>query len=151
MDASRLFGHWADVRKGLYQALDLLTVEQLAFRPRPGLWSLHETVCHIAGTEASWFRVYVTHELADWKETDYQPGDYPTQADLKALLSEIHARIETIYLPDRDARLSEKVILPWGPEVSHEWVVWHVLEHEIHHRGEIYLMLGLMGIEAPDV
>ena len=23
--------------------------------------------------------------------------------------------------------------------------------HEIHHRGEIYLMLGLMGMEAPDI
>jgi len=23
--------------------------------------------------------------------------------------------------------------------------------HEIHHRGEIFLMLGLMGMEAPDV
>ena len=26
-----------------------------------------------------------------------------------------------------------------------------VQEHEVHHRGEIYLMLGLMGMEAPDV
>jgi uncharacterized damage-inducible protein DinB len=24
-------------------------------------------------------------------------------------------------------------------------------EIEVHHRGEIYLMLGLMGMEAPDV
>jgi uncharacterized damage-inducible protein DinB len=26
-----------------------------------------------------------------------------------------------------------------------------VQQHEIHHRGEIYLMLGLMGMQAPDV
>jgi uncharacterized damage-inducible protein DinB len=26
-----------------------------------------------------------------------------------------------------------------------------VQQHEVHHRGEIYLMLGLMGMEAPDV
>jgi len=26
-----------------------------------------------------------------------------------------------------------------------------VLEHEIHHRGEIFLMLGLMDMEAPDI
>jgi uncharacterized damage-inducible protein DinB len=41
--------------------------------------------------------------------------------------------------------------LPWGAQVSMGWAVWHVLEHEIHHRGEIYLMLGLLGMEAPDV
>jgi uncharacterized damage-inducible protein DinB len=40
---------------------------------------------------------------------------------------------------------------PWGAEVTLRWVIWHVLEHEIHHRGEIYLMLGMMGLEAPDV
>jgi len=37
------------------------------------------------------------------------------------------------------------------PEMIIEEVVWHVLEHEIHQRGEIYLMLSLQGIEAPDV
>jgi uncharacterized damage-inducible protein DinB len=26
-----------------------------------------------------------------------------------------------------------------------------VLEHEIHHRGEIYLMLGLLGLGASDI
>ena len=26
-----------------------------------------------------------------------------------------------------------------------------VQQHEAHHQGEIYLMLGLMGMEAPDV
>mgnify|MGYP001046616747 CR=1 FL=1 len=26
-----------------------------------------------------------------------------------------------------------------------------VQQYEVHHRGEIYLMLGLMGMEAPDV
>ena len=41
--------------------------------------------------------------------------------------------------------------LAWGPQVGMEWVVWHVIEHEIHHRGEVYLMLGLLGMEAPDV
>jgi len=39
----------------------------------------------------------------------------------------------------------------WGAQVSLGWIVWHVLEHEIHHRGEVFLMLGLLGIEAPDV
>ena len=56
MDAKLVFGHWNDVRQGLLQVLDLLKDNQLAFCPREGLWSLHETVCHIAGCEDSWFR-----------------------------------------------------------------------------------------------
>jgi len=42
-------------------------------------------------------------------------------------------------------------LVPRGAKVPLGWVAWHVLEHEIHHRGEIYLMLGLLGMEAPDV
>jgi uncharacterized damage-inducible protein DinB len=40
---------------------------------------------------------------------------------------------------------------PWDEDLPLRWIIWHVLEHEISHRGEIYLMLGLMGMEAPDV
>ncbi len=47
--------------------------------------------------------------------------------------------------------VDQAIVLPWGPQVPLRWVIWHVLEHEIHHRGEIYLMLGLLGMEAPDV
>ena len=39
----------------------------------------------------------------------------------------------------------------WGAELTVRWIIWHVLEHEISHRGEIYLMLGMMGMEVPDV
>lgn len=151
MDAKTIFGHWRDVRQGLVQALEQLSDAQLSFCPREGLWTLHETVCHIAGAEDSWFRCYVTRELSTWEEADYKPKEFPTVEALKSLLVTVHARIEAMYADGGDQKLAEPVELPWGPTVSHEWVVWHVLEHEIHHRGEIYLMLGLLGMEAPDV
>jgi uncharacterized damage-inducible protein DinB len=33
-------------------------------------------------------------------------------------------------------------------EASRAWVVWHVLEHDLHHGGEISLTLGMHGIDA---
>ena len=76
---------------------------------------------------------------------------YPTVESIKALLSEVHARSET-YLEAIDAAdLDQSLEMSWGEELSLRQVIWHVLEHELHHRGEIYLMLGLMGMEAPDV
>ncbi len=151
MDAKTLFHHWSNVRQGLVQAIDQLSVEQLDFRPREGLWSLRETVCHIAGTENSWFRCYVTHEFNSWEEADFHPEDYPTPQALKALLADVHRHIVALYAEEGDKKLAQLATMPWGPQVSQEWVVWHVLEHEIHHRGEVYLMLGLLGMEAPDV
>jgi uncharacterized damage-inducible protein DinB len=40
---------------------------------------------------------------------------------------------------------------PWGEKLPLTWIILHVLEHEIHHRGEIYLMLGLLGVDAPAI
>lgn len=151
MTGAEIFKHWKDVRESLYRALDSLSSDQLAFCPREGLWSLHETVCHIAGMEDTWFRYYVTGEMRSWKEADYKPADFPTPEALKDLLETVHARVVALYAEDADSKLKEVVALPWGPKVEQGWVVWHVLEHEIHHRGEIYLMMGLIGIEPPDV
>ena len=150
MNAKELFGHWTNVRQGLLQALDVLSDEQLGFVPREGLRSLGTVARHIASAEEGWFRYVVTHELDDWPP-DFTAGDYPTVESIKALLAEVHARTEA-YLETVDAAdVDQAIVLPWGPEVTLRWVIWHVLEHEIHHRGEIFLMLGLLGLKAPDI
>ena len=149
MNAAELFSHWKEVRQGLYAALDLLADEQLAFVPREGLWSLRTVALHIATAEEGWFRYIATQELDEWPEVD--ESDYPTVAAIKAVLNQVHARTEA-YLQTLDLMDLDRVITTfWGAQVSLRWIIWHVLEHEIHHRGEIYLMLGLMGMEAPDV
>jgi uncharacterized damage-inducible protein DinB len=148
MNAKELFGHWNEVRNGLLSALDLLTDAQLDFSPREGLWTLRETVVHLAGTEDGWLRYYAQNR---WHENIPQAEDYPTIDSLKALLAEMHQRTLEQFSQDADALMEQVGPLPWGGQVSLGWAVWHVIEHEIHHRGEVYLMLGLIGIEAPDV
>lgn len=148
MNSTALFKHWNEVRSGLIAALDKINDEQLNFTPRPGLWSLRETVVHIAGTEEGWLRCYTANR---WHENPPKAVDYPTIESLKILLAKEHAVTEAQFSVNIEATLEQVCLLPWGSKVSMEWAVWHVIEHEIHHRGEIYLMLGLMGTEAPDV
>lgn len=140
--------YWPLVREGLFQALGQLTDEQLAFAPRERLWSLGQIAVHIAEAEEGWFRHVVTGELSEWPH--YRPADYPSVAAVKALLEEVHGRT-IAYLESLDEAGLERVIeVSWG-QFSLRWVCWHVLEHEIHHRGEIFLLLGLLGMAAPDV
>jgi uncharacterized damage-inducible protein DinB len=148
MNASETLQRWDPVRAGLLSALDLLSDDRLDFTPRTGLWSLRETVVHIAGTEEGWLRCYTANR---WHENQFEASHYPTVASLKALLAEVHATTAAQFAQDPDALFGQVCQLPWGRQTSMGWAVWHVLEHEIHHRGEVYLMLGLMGMEAPDV
>lgn len=142
--------YWSGIREGLYQALDQITDEQLTFFPADGLWSLGQVALHIAAAEEGWIRYIITQELNDWPE-DFPFEKFSTVAAVKELLQQTHCRTET-YLASIDQEELERVInAPWGTRFTVRWAVWHVLEHEIHHRGEIFLMLGILGKEAPDI
>jgi uncharacterized damage-inducible protein DinB len=149
MNAREQFGHWAIVRQGLMQALGTLTDEQLDYAPREGMRSLGAVARHIAHVEEAWFRYWMVgkHE----GPPEYTAEDCPTVASIKALLAEVHHRTEA-YLETLDiADLDGPFETFWGQKGPISWVVWRVLEHEIHHRGEIYLMLGLVGMTADAV
>lgn len=149
MNAREWFKHWDEVRTELYRALDLVSDDQLDFVPREGLRSLGDVARHIPETEEGWFRYGIDHAYDKWP--DYSKADYPTVASIKTLLAEVHAKtdayLETLNLDD----LNREVEMPWNEPVSLSWIIWHVIDHELHHRGEIFLMLGLMGIEAPAI
>lgn len=148
MDGHELLLHWTEVRNGLYSSLDKFNNNQLDFRPREGLWSVREVAVHIAGTEDGWLRYYTMNR---WHDSPPNPTDYPTIESIKNLLGKTHSVTEAQFSEDMEVKLHQNCDLPWGAKVPMQWAVWHVLEHEIHHRGEIYLMLGLLGMEAPDV
>lgn len=149
MTAADQFDHWRHIRRDFLALLDRLTEEQLEFVPRAGLWSPGTLARHVAEAEEGWFRHVVQRELEDWPTFDAQT--YASVPSLKALLTEVHERTER-YLAGLDAaELDGPFVAPWGEEMTVRWVVWHVLEHEIHHRGELSLMFGLMGREGLDV
>jgi uncharacterized damage-inducible protein DinB len=110
---------------------------------------LGDVARHIAETEEGWFRYGIDHAYEKWPS--YPAGDYPTVASIKTLLADVHARTD-MYLENlSQADLDQQVKLAWDEDAPLSWVIWHVLDHELHHRGEIFLMLGLMGMEAPDI
>lgn len=150
MNTQNILNHWKEVRQALYAALDQVSDDQLDFVPRPGLWSMRKVLCHMASVEDLWFRYDVTHEYSDLEQGHHKPEDYPTVASIKALLSQVHQWTEAYLAEDAETKLAQRVITDDG-ETDAGWVLLHVFEHEIHHRGEIFLMLGLMGIKAPDI
>ena len=35
--------------------------------------------------------------------------------------------------------------------ITRQWVIWHLIEHDLHHGGEISLTLGMHGLPAPNL
>ncbi len=150
MNLNQLFAHWEEVRAGLLATLDQFDDVDLAFRPFETSWSVGQIMLHIANAEEGWFRFVVTQELGEWP-ADYDPATHATVEAIKALLTGVHGRTSA-YLATLDfTELKRPVEASWGETLSLGWIIWHVLEHEVHHRGELSLILGLLGREGPEV
>jgi uncharacterized damage-inducible protein DinB len=149
MDLTQFFSHWNQVRADLLSTIDQFSDSDLTYVPFNQSWSVGQIALHIAEAEDGWFRYAVTRELGAFPE--YRLDDYPTKEDIKAVLAAVHARIwQYIELSNNDdpGRVIE---VPWGESIPFLWIIWHVVEHEIHHRGELSLILGLLGREGLDV
>jgi uncharacterized damage-inducible protein DinB len=151
MKPSQIFSHWKQVRKDLLETIDKFTQEELHYKPFETCHPAGRIMLHIADAEEGWFRYFVARQREAWPQ-DYTLEHYPTQADIKALLTEVHARTEA-YLESLTEDDLERQIELRGHDSSLPlgWIIWHVLEHEIHHRGELSLILGMLGKEGLDV
>ena len=143
MRLSQLFSHWDQIHKVTLAVIDQFSLEELTFIPFPGGWSVGQIILHIADAEDGWFRTIVQKKYDSWP-TGHTLADCPTKEDIKTLLVNVHNRtmeyLSALYLQDLDKVFESD----WG-RFSLRFIIWHVLEHEIHHRGELSLILGILG------
>ncbi len=149
MKLGEMFGHWAQVRADLLATMDKFSEEELSFVPYPGAWPVGKVLVHIADCEDYWLHYVVRRTLE--MEPVYEFADYPSQAAIKTLLANARTRTIGLLAQLGESDLNTPVQTPRGEQFTAGWVIWHVLEHEIHHRGELSQTLGLLGREGLDV
>jgi hypothetical protein len=35
--------------------------------------------------------------------------------------------------------------------VTRQWTIWRIMSHDLHHGGELSILLGMQGIDIPDL
>ena len=149
MNLSAFFSHWDEIHEGTLSVLDKFNEAELSYTAYEGGWSVGQIALHIANAEEGWFRTIATKELAQWPE-GHTTDNYPTKESIKDLLKETHAKTMAYLNTLTSDDLDQIVQSEWG-NFSLQFIVWHVIEHEIHHRGELSLFLGILGLEGLDV
>lgn len=150
MKLSELFKHWKQLHRDLLWTISQFDQADLVYRPFQHSWMAGDIMVHIADAEDGWFRYVIKRELDDWPS--YSLDEYPDIESIKRLISEVHARTEAFLEELDSADLDRMVQLPWKEaETTLGWIIWHVIEHEVHHRGELSLILGSLGREGLDV
>jgi uncharacterized damage-inducible protein DinB len=141
--------HWKSVRAGLLETIDKFDQTELDFKPYVGSWSVRQLILHIAQEENGEFNYGIRQVIKEFP-SEYNPELYPTVEVIKSLLTSVH--IQTIeYLQRLKAEdLQKEILTPWGKTYQQIEMIGHLIEHEIHHRGELSLILGLLGKQGLD-
>ena len=149
MDPVYLLARWDGVRAGLLATIAKFHDDDLSFTPYPGAWTVRRLLLHIAQEEHGEFGYGIAQTLPEFPP-DYPPERYPNVAAITTLLAEVHAEMAQ-YLRALSAEDLDRVITtPWGARAPLVEMFDHIIEHEIHHRGELSLILGMLGREGLD-
>jgi len=146
MDQQELINKWGKVREGTIWILDQVDDQQLAYAPKEWLWSFGRTVRHIAEIESGWIGHVLEGRLDDWPI--YTAPERDTTELCKGLLARTHSESIRCLAGLRADEWSTARKMKWDETLSPADIAWHVMQHEMHHRGEISLMLGLLGLEG---
>lgn len=153
-----IYNNWKDYQDRLAAAIAPLTAEQLTLQAAPHLDSVGKIVIHIVRVRIGWFIYTLGEDVAtiqDLSHFDEEPLPTFTAAQLVDGLGGTWRMIS-----DALARWSDDDLKQTFPDtdgdgreiqVSRAWVVWHLLEHDLHHSGEVSLTMGMHGLQAQDM
>lgn len=161
-----VYDGWNGYQTSIANAVRPLTAEQLVWRPSPQHRSVGELVRHIALGRLTWFvrmgapgSAELAERIPAWEE-DSDGNRHITEdalpvaedaAELVRWLETTWGMIEGTLQGWQVADLSTSYRHTWNGDtyaVPRQWTIWRIMAHDIHHGGELSLMLGLQGIEA---
>ncbi len=151
-----IYENWRGYNEKLRRCLAPLTPEQLALQPAPHMWPLGQVVQHIISVRAGWFSGTLQDE--DVRMNEYMlwgQRDSPDRSadELVRGLEETWAFIEARLQRWTPADCAQTFPDEWEGQVyqvSRSWVIYHVLEHDLHHGSEASLILGMNGLPAKE-
>lgn len=157
---------WDGYQTSLAHAVAPLSAAQLAWRPQPELRSLGEVARHISLGRITWFlrmgapgSAAVAEQIPEWEEDrDGNRHVVETALPITEEAGELVRWLELTWemvaatlAAWTVADLSKSYRHTWQGqlyEVSRQWTLWRIMAHDIHHGGELSLLLGMQGIEA---
>jgi uncharacterized damage-inducible protein DinB len=158
---SEFYRGWELYQSRLVGAIAPLDQAQLDLAAAPHLWSVRTLACHVIGARAWWFHAWMGEgsvefgRMTDWDE-DEALATRPA-AEIVRGLEESWSVIKSGLERWAPAELAQEFQRPMPnaagerPWRSRQWIVWHLVEHDLHHGGEISFSLGMHGVAGIDL
>jgi uncharacterized damage-inducible protein DinB len=148
-DAASFVDYWRGVRRRTRRLLPLVPPERLEWSPGAARWTIGDLLRHLAVIER-----WMWAENVEGRPSRY-PGHGPELAAgsnaVGELMDRLHEESCTVFSRLTPEQLRAPSVTPAGtPLATYKWLR-AMVEHEAHHRGQVYFILGLLGVEVPQL
>lgn len=141
--------YYEKIRERTNRIIEVVPPEHIDFSNKPGKFTIGDQIRHIAAIER-----YMYGETISGRKSAY-PGCGKDLAnsyeDTVKFFNEMHRQTLEIIAGLSDDDLTGKCLTPANYEIS----VWKwlraMIEHEIHHRAELYIYLNLLDVKTPQI
>jgi uncharacterized damage-inducible protein DinB len=147
-DVLKMLDEITEARKAILDRCARLTPAQLNDPVYPGTWSVLKNLAHLAWAEA-WMLAWIKARPALVSPEQRPPEPPLNLAAIRTAFDEAHAAVIAFLKANPEAVLREECVYSRKGEQTVGGVLFHLIEHEIHHRA--FLLNKLAKLEAPDV
>jgi len=146
------FAYLADTRRGYLETLSKLPPAELTRDRGASFPTLLDIFAHTQGALYFWMKDCATFPFPPQEGGSDGP---PTLGDVRKDEDYIQAQVKRVMTELTDAGLSRTIARKKGRGSSHDCQVpvrealWHLVEEELQHRGELNALLWQIDVEAP--
>jgi len=161
MTDQKVFGDlvkgWQGYQGQLVAVVKPMTDEQLALGAGSGLRTVGQLAAHIVATRAGWLGGVLGEDPVEFRSMhEWDIDGTPARSG-----AELADALELTWQVIRDG-LTRWTNADYDEVLTRQregqtytfvrgWVIWHLLEHDLHHGGELGFSLGLHGLPALDL
>jgi uncharacterized damage-inducible protein DinB len=143
-DLLKMLDEMTGARKQILEKCGRLTPAQLNDPVYPGTWSVLQNLAHLAWAEA-WMLAWINKRPGVLAKEE-RPPDVPAELGaVRTALDEAHAAAIAFVKGTSDDALRERCLYGRQAEQTVGGVLFHLIEHEIHHRAFINHKLEKLG------
>jgi len=139
--------YFGNVRERTMRVARCVPADKVNWTYANGKFTLGDLLRHLAVAERYLFAENIRGQASRY--TTHGKELAASREEILALMERLHAESMEIFSGLSDASLKEKCMNVGGTEITRWKWMRSMVEHEIHHRGQIYIYLGILGVPTP--
>ncbi len=146
-DIRTFLPYWENIRARTMRVIRVIPPEEIDWTCAAGKFTLADIIRHLAAIER-----YMYAENVQGRPSKY-PGHERNLAvgydHVIAYIERLHRESVEIFARLTPEDLQAQCTTPGGADLQTWKWLRAMVEHEVHHRGQIYIYLGMLGITTP--